>query len=331
VPASAGVGAGRREARRPILLNGITDYVTRSDLVERTVPITLPAIPDSARRDEEELWAAFERARPMLLGALLDDVAGALHERPHVALARRPRMADFALWSVAAERGRREPDRFLRAYMGAREAGHDLTIDGSPIGLALRAFLDAHLSDGSWEGTAGQLLKHLVELADDQAKRSRDWPRSPRGLSGEIRRVAPALRGIGFTIVVDIRDRARKRGRLLRIGRVEEAGAGPSAPSAPSDDTQRPDTDAAETADSRSADADGWTGNADGRADGPTSDADGVDGCAPTPSPDGDALPRPDQPCYSCRSEAWRQRPTSKGGGWVCGICHPATDGSEAA
>jgi hypothetical protein len=57
-------------ARRPIILNGIEDFVTRGDLADRALAIMLMAIPDDKRRDEETFWAEFERADPLIFGAL---------------------------------------------------------------------------------------------------------------------------------------------------------------------------------------------------------------------------------------------------------------------
>jgi hypothetical protein len=66
-------------ATRPILLNGI-------DLLDRSLLLTLPTIPEEQRRDEEELFREFEAVRPRVLGALLYAVSAALRNRP----ARRP-------------------------------------------------------------------------------------------------------------------------------------------------------------------------------------------------------------------------------------------------
>lgn len=52
------------EATRPVILNGIEDVVTRSDLADRGVFLTLEPIAEERRRPEEELWAAFEAERP---------------------------------------------------------------------------------------------------------------------------------------------------------------------------------------------------------------------------------------------------------------------------
>jgi hypothetical protein len=75
------------DATRPIILNGIEDFVARPDLGDRTVLLTLESIPDERRKLEKEIWSEFERERPLILGALLDAVAHGLRQLPHVSLA----------------------------------------------------------------------------------------------------------------------------------------------------------------------------------------------------------------------------------------------------
>jgi putative DNA primase/helicase len=82
--------------QRSLMLNGIGDLASRGDLAERTMPVFLPAIPNDQRREESEFWAAFEAAKPSILGALLNAVSRGLRRLPDVRLDRRPRMADFA-------------------------------------------------------------------------------------------------------------------------------------------------------------------------------------------------------------------------------------------
>jgi hypothetical protein len=60
------------DASRPVILNGIEDIVTRPDLADRAIFLTLEPIPENRRRPEKELWAALDMARPQLLGVLLD-------------------------------------------------------------------------------------------------------------------------------------------------------------------------------------------------------------------------------------------------------------------
>jgi hypothetical protein len=47
-------------AQRPVVTNGITMVVTRPDLADRALFLTLGVIDESHRRDEIELWCAFE-------------------------------------------------------------------------------------------------------------------------------------------------------------------------------------------------------------------------------------------------------------------------------
>ena len=57
------------DATRPVILNGIEDIVARPDLADRGLFLTLEPIPEDQRQPEGELWAAFEQARPFILGA----------------------------------------------------------------------------------------------------------------------------------------------------------------------------------------------------------------------------------------------------------------------
>src|SRR5262245_26216827 len=91
------------DAARPVILNGIEDIVTRPDLADRALFLTLAPIPEDRRRPEQELWAAFEKERPRILSVLLDAVVYGLKMLPQTRLDKLPRMADFALWATACE------------------------------------------------------------------------------------------------------------------------------------------------------------------------------------------------------------------------------------
>ena len=150
-------------AQRPIVLNGIEEVATRGDLLDRAITLYLPTIPEDQRQDEKVFWEEFEQARPQIFGALLDIVSAALQHLPTTTLSRKPRMADFALWScAAAEACGWTAQDFLNAYQGVREAVHDLTLDASPVGPLVRDFAQQH---NSWEGTASALLMELEILA----------------------------------------------------------------------------------------------------------------------------------------------------------------------
>jgi hypothetical protein len=123
------------DAARPVILNGIEDIVTRPDLADRAVFLTLEPIPEERRRPEAELWAAFEAERPRILGVLLDALVEGLKRLPETRLEKLPRMADFALWATACETALWPAGTFWLAYCGNRDEAVEGVID-APAALA---------------------------------------------------------------------------------------------------------------------------------------------------------------------------------------------------
>ena len=189
-------------AARPIIINGIGELAVRSDLLDRSLLVTLPRIPDGKRRPESELWPAFEAARPAILGGLLDAASGALARHRTVNLPRLPRMADFATWVTAAEPALGwERGTFLAAYDRNRLDAHDLALDATSITGPVQALVKT----ADWRGTATELLVQLTAIAGEAGARRKDWPAEPNTLSGQLRRLAPDFRAIGIEIDCDAR------------------------------------------------------------------------------------------------------------------------------
>jgi hypothetical protein len=209
------------DAKRPVLLNGIEDLATRGDLLERSLILTLPVIPEEKRRTEARFWSRFNKAKARILGALLDAICAGLKNRPNVKLERLPRMADFAKWIVSCEPGLGwEPHTFLDAYQSNARSANDLVLESSPVTRHLRSVLE---DKGKWENTTSELLGALENKASDAEKQLKSWPKTPRGLSGILRRLAPNLRRDGIDI--DFPDNPTGgRGRVILI-RPKRVGA----------------------------------------------------------------------------------------------------------
>jgi hypothetical protein len=204
------------EARRPVMLNGITDMADRDDLRDRAIMLTLPSIPDSERRDEETFWQEFEAAGPQILGALLDAVSAALRDIQDTTLDEKPRMADFARWVTAAAPGLGwDPCAFLDAYTGNREGAIDTFLEEDRVANEVRVLVEER---GDWKGTASELLEELDGSAGEKVRKARDWPNGPRALSGQLRQAAPALRRVGIHVSFS-REKSGKRRRLVTIGK----------------------------------------------------------------------------------------------------------------
>jgi hypothetical protein len=216
-----------------VILNGIEDIVTRPDLADRAVFLTLEPIPEERRRPEAELWAAFETERPRILGVLLDAVVEGLKRLPETHLPRLPRMADFALWATACETALWPDGTFWRAYCGNRDEAVEGVIEADPIAAAVRVLMAARTE---WTGTASELLGALAVQAGERVAKAKTWPDSPRALAGRLRRAATFLRKIGVEIGFEREGRARTR--IIHITAAsadpapEHGGVRPSAPSA---------------------------------------------------------------------------------------------------
>jgi hypothetical protein len=202
------------EAMRPVLLNGIDAVVTRGDLMDRSIIDYLPVISEEQRMSETRFWLRFRKAQPLILGALLDALASALHRLPRVKLERLPRMADFAEFAVAAEQGFGWPEgTFMGAYDSNLASANALTLEASPLEPPLRRLLGY---DDDWSGTASALLRELVNLAPG-ADLKRNWPKNPQVLSAQLRRIAPNLRATGINVQFDEKTSGSGSQRMITI------------------------------------------------------------------------------------------------------------------
>lgn len=200
-------------AQRPIIMNGIEELAEREDLRDRALIVHLSVLPDRERRDERSVWTDFGAMAPGILGSLLDAVSEGLATASSVRLERPPRMADFARWGVACESGLGlAPDAFLRSYTANRRDAVALSLEDNPVAQAVVTLA----AQGSWSGTATELLERLSRLVSAAGQHARDLPKSPKVLSTRLTRAAPMLRMAGVAVERD-RDNAR---RLITIYRL---------------------------------------------------------------------------------------------------------------
>lgn len=219
-------------AMRPIIINGIEELTTRSDLLDRSVIIHLPAIPPDRRKTEAEVWREFEFMRPFILGSVLDGVSHALRKVESTRLEQKPRMADFALWATAAEGSfGLERGAFISAFMGNRESANELALEASLIAATLIDFIQ---KERRWSGKPSELLDELNRCVTEETRRQQGWPKRSNALSGAIKRIAPNLRTAGIEYDVG----RTKAGRFLTL-EYRSKTSSPSSPSAPPAETSQ--------------------------------------------------------------------------------------------
>lgn len=207
------------KAHRPVVVNGINPVVTRPDLLDRTVSLTLPRLAE--RRTDDEIRTAFDRAAPKIFAGLLDLFCAALAILPEVRAEQLPlpRMADFAQLGEAVARALGYgAGVFLEAYETHRRGSIRRVIDASPVAAAIVRLVDG---GGSFRGAVGDLLD-LLNRNRPEHEPGDFWPRSPRGLGDALRRYAPALAQLGVRVEVD--SHTRHAGRVMcDVGRMQSA------------------------------------------------------------------------------------------------------------
>jgi hypothetical protein len=306
--------------RRVLAMTSIDTGTLAGDLSERLLTVELQPISRIRRRPDADVKRAYERARPAIMGALLDLLCEVLAALPTLTLSELPRMADFArvLGAVDQVRGWSTLDTYTSA---ADTVAADL-LDGEPFGRAVVDYVEHH---GQWRGTVGDLLAS-ISVPEPRPGR---WPKGNPQAGSQLKRLAPILRTLGISFDDTQRGSDRKRARLYML--TAESGDGPSsAPSATSvagDDQWRHPDDGGPGA----ARSDGGTGQMDecdaalSAARGAVDQvrrttgiaADSADGAMRGVSGETDTE-RPKTPCRSCGRPHW-----SSTGSPDCCMCRP--------
>jgi hypothetical protein len=217
------------ELTRPQIITAIDALVTRDDLADRVLMAQLPEIPADKRLPQGELNAKVEAARPRILGALLTALSQTLAELPNTKPKSLPRMADYALFSIASETALGfKKGEFMKTFDQSREQSRQIVIESSPVGEAMIRLMEA--TPLIWKGTASQLLKELENHTDDATYRSRYFPKASNALSRQLTRLAPDLKAVG--IEVGYLREGQDRNRLVCIEKVVKISSLSSIPSA---------------------------------------------------------------------------------------------------
>lgn len=99
------------------------------------------------------------------------------------------------------------------------------------MAFAIPSLIDLGQGD-VWKGTAGQLLEEAGNIVGDAIKKSKSWPKTPRGLTEHLKRSVTFLRKTGINIEWE-RDTDKNRTRLITISWLpDNEGKPPSGPSA---------------------------------------------------------------------------------------------------
>ncbi len=150
--------------QRVITINGISNVVTKSDLLDRSILIELARISETERRGLSEVQTEFEAARPYILGAIFEVLSRAMTIYPSVKLGKLPRMADFSVYGYAIGEAIQTGggELFLQEYSESIDEQNREAISVDPFATLVVALINEY---NGWQGSATMLLKAVKQIA----------------------------------------------------------------------------------------------------------------------------------------------------------------------
>jgi putative DNA primase/helicase len=204
------------KAHRPCIINGIPRLAEREDLASRTLSISLPPF-SGDRLSEPDILERWKRARPRIMGGLLDGVCSALRNVDGVVLPEQPRLIGALRWTTAAEASFGFDDgATFSAYKNSSRESVQAAFEADIVAIVATRFISRSTTK-AWEGSPTTLYEQINLCATETERKMKSWPNSPAGLTNRIDRAAPLLRQQG----VHVEKRRVKDGRLVVITQLD--------------------------------------------------------------------------------------------------------------
>lgn len=184
--------------KRPLVLNGIDEFVARGDLASRSIVLHLPTIGVNGRLSEKDFWKSFEEKCPFILGAIFTGISTALANQETTPLNTNLRMIDSWHWASSAE-----------TAFGWKEGSINEAIERNQVKanqvVLESSILYPSLKEIARKGFTGSPANLLSKIRDDLSSDfkkvdERDFPKNAKILSDRLRRLNPALRSIGIDV-----------------------------------------------------------------------------------------------------------------------------------
>ena len=205
------------KAARPCILNGIGSIVSRGDLTNRSIFVSLDRVQEyKTLKEIEKEW---EAVAPKIFGGLLDALVSSMNNFGKVNLTNKVRMADAVVWAEAAmvdlDKPIWSPGQFAELMVkGAQESDEDI-LDSDPLGNWITNELQTH---SVIECSAQDLIKALLN-SQPAAETRKLCPHTPKMLYKRLEELKPLLEGqdISYTAV---RRLESKEGRTVKSRKI---------------------------------------------------------------------------------------------------------------
>lgn len=179
-----------------VLLNGRTPLISRADLLDRTITLSLDRIPKDCRKAEIPFLAEFNAALPGILGGIFATVAKAMSIHPNVTLKELPRLADFAKWGYCiAEALGGYGNQFLADFSANRAAQREEIINQNTLATVLINIMEGKCT---WVTTVG-IAWNTISKAVKPGYSDKSFPSKPQELRSALELLKVPLAEAGIT------------------------------------------------------------------------------------------------------------------------------------
>jgi len=213
------------QVKRCIGLNGINLLISKADLMDRSILLTLERIDPANRIEEVDLWAGFEKEKAGILGGIFDTLSRAMAVHPSVRLSYLPRMADFARWGYAiAEALGGRGDEFLKAYRANIARQNEEVVEGNTLAQVVLRFM---ADKKEWSGYVQNAFETLQRIANP-TKADRTFPKDQKNLRKHLERIKTTLLELGVRFDIGTRDKQGVPISFLRESKSSTSSASDS-------------------------------------------------------------------------------------------------------
>lgn len=188
--------------RNCLLLNGIGNFATRGDLMDRCVKINLQRISTQQRERLSDLRGNFQKDLPIILGAVFDLVKRTLPLVGTIKVGAAPRLADFYCLGGAISKALWGSEQvFFDAFAQNEESKFADMVNDDPFSAAVKQFAEKMGTRTlRLEPTEFfEKLKAQVGIVE-YSNAKNNFPQSASALGKRIPRIQPALAAIGIDI-----------------------------------------------------------------------------------------------------------------------------------
>lgn len=183
-------GENIAQFRHVIILNSISLAIANADLMDRSIILKCHRIKPEDRKPEDELWEAFEKARPEILGGIFDTLVIAMDIYPTLTIKKLPRLADFAKWGFAiAEALGQSGEKFIKDFSQNVKRQNESVAERNVL---CQAVLQLMSDKDVFLKLVGDAHKALKNIAGADSK-DETFPKLPHNLRGKLEKLRSTL------------------------------------------------------------------------------------------------------------------------------------------